>query len=71
MVSFADLSTAAGLKALNDHLVTRSYIAGYIPSLLLSLKHSQTAHIRWFLTPSLGYVCIKKSDVLIQVPGIQ
>jgi len=29
MVSFKDLGSDAGLKALNDHLATRSYIEGY------------------------------------------
>jgi len=32
MVTFGDVSTSAGLKALNEHLATRSYIEGYVPS---------------------------------------
>jgi elongation factor 1-beta len=31
MASFGDLSTPAGLKALNEHLATKSYIEGYVP----------------------------------------
>merc|ERR1712212_816241 len=31
MVSFGDLSTSSGLKVLNEHLATRSYIEGYVP----------------------------------------
>merc|ERR1719210_1910130 len=31
MGSFGDLSTPAGLKALNEHLATKSYIEGYVP----------------------------------------
>merc|ERR1711973_410321 len=32
MVAFGDLSTPSGLKALNEHLASRSYIEGYVPS---------------------------------------
>jgi len=32
MVAFGDLSTPTGLKALNEHLASRSYIEGYVPS---------------------------------------
>ena len=32
MVAFKDLQSDAGLKALNEHLATRSYIEGYQPS---------------------------------------
>merc|ERR1712168_1502662 len=32
MVTFGDLKTECGLKALNDYLSTRSYIEGYVPS---------------------------------------
>merc|ERR1711931_405137 len=32
MVAFGDLSTAAGTKALNNHLASRSYVEGYVPS---------------------------------------
>ena len=32
MVAFKDLHSDAGLKSLNDHLATRSYIDGYTPS---------------------------------------
>merc|ERR1712156_323220 len=31
MVAFGDLSAPSGLKALNEHLATRSYIEGYVP----------------------------------------
>merc|ERR1711931_316677 len=31
MLAFGDLSTSSGLKALNEHLATRSYIEGYVP----------------------------------------
>jgi len=57
MVSFGDLSTSSGLKALNEHLATRSYIEGYVPcqadvSTLSSLASSPSAeycHIaRWY-----------------------
>jgi len=57
MLAFGDLSTSSGLKALNEHLATRSYIEGYVPcqadvSTLSSLASSPSAeycHIaRWY-----------------------
>merc|ERR1712183_759754 len=57
MLAFGDLSTSSGLKALNEHLATRSYIEGYVPcqadvSTLYSLASSPSAeycHIaRWY-----------------------
>merc|ERR1711973_217852 len=57
MVAFGDLSTPSGLKALNEHLASRSYIEGYVPSQadtsifsLLSCEPSKEfAHsARWF-----------------------
>merc|ERR1712013_390756 len=32
MVAFGDLKSATGLKSLNEHLASRSYIEGYVPS---------------------------------------
>jgi len=57
MVAFGDLSTPSGLKALNEHLASRSYIAGYVPSqadtsifsLLSCEPGKEFAHsARWF-----------------------
>merc|ERR1712133_332441 len=57
MVAFGDLSTPAGLKALNEHLATRSYIEGYVPcqadvTILSSMTSSPAAeycHVaRWY-----------------------
>ena len=57
MASFGDLSTPAGLKALNEHLATKSYIEGYVPcqadvSIFASLKTTPDAQYchaaRWF-----------------------
>merc|ERR1712243_541802 len=58
MVSFGDLSTSSGLKALNEHLATRSYIEGYVScqadvstfsSLTTAPSASQYCHIpRWY-----------------------
>lgn len=35
MANFPDLSSAAGLKALDEHLLTRSYISGFVPQFAL------------------------------------
>merc|ERR1711973_530558 len=57
MVAFGDLSTPSGLKALNEHLASRSYIEGYDPSqadtsifsLLSCEPGKEFAHsARWF-----------------------
>merc|ERR1712126_361917 len=57
MVSFGDLSTSSGLKALNEHLATRSYIEGYVPcqadvsilSGLASTPSAEYCHLaRWY-----------------------
>merc|ERR1711973_421241 len=57
MVAFGDLSTPSGLKALNEHLASRSYIEGYVPSqadtsifsLLSCEPGKEFAHsARWF-----------------------
>jgi len=57
MASFGDLSTSSGLKALNDHLATRSYIEGYVPcqadvsifSSLASTPSAEYCHLaRWY-----------------------
>merc|ERR1711872_430210 len=58
MVSFGDLSTSSSLKALNEHLATRSYIEGYVPcqadvstfsSLATAPSAAQYCHIaRWY-----------------------
>merc|ERR1712133_207545 len=57
MVAFGDLSTPAGLKALNEHLATRSYIEGYVPcqadvtilSSMSSSPASEYCHVaRWY-----------------------
>merc|ERR1712212_794554 len=57
MVSFGDLSTSSGLKALNEHLATRSYIEGYVPcqadvsifSSLASTPSAEYCHLaRWY-----------------------
>lgn len=32
MATFGDLTTPAGLKSLNEHLASRSYVEGYVPS---------------------------------------
>jgi len=57
MVSFGDLSTSSGLKALNEHLATRSYIEGYVPcqadvstfSSLASSLSAEYCHVaRWY-----------------------
>merc|ERR1711964_174203 len=44
MVAFGDLSAAAGLKALNEHLASRSYVEGFVPS-QLDVTHSQPSHV--------------------------
>merc|ERR1712243_499330 len=58
MVSFGDLSTSSGLKALNEHLATKSYIEGYVPcqadvstfsSLATAPSAAQYCHLaRWY-----------------------
>merc|ERR1712002_1379599 len=57
MASFGDLSTSSGLKALNDHLATKSYIKGYVPcqadvsifSSLASTPSAEYCHLaRWY-----------------------
>merc|ERR1712004_631641 len=57
MVAFGDLSTPSGLKALNEHLATRSYIEGYVPcqadvstfSSMSSSPDAQYCHAaRWY-----------------------
>jgi elongation factor 1-beta len=57
MPSFTDLKSTAGLKQLNDHLATKSYIDGYAPSSsdvsvfegLASAPSSDLEHIsRWY-----------------------
>merc|ERR1712180_116880 len=57
MVAFGDLSTSSGLKALNEHLATRSYIEGYVPcqadvstfSSMSSSPDAQYCHAaRWY-----------------------
>jgi len=57
MVVFGDLSTAAGLKSLNEHLASRSYIEGYVPSQgdvtafssLAGSPEAQYVHVaRWY-----------------------
>merc|ERR1712243_178090 len=58
MVSFGDLSTSSGLKALNEHLATKSYIEGYVPcqadvstfsSLATAPRAAQYCHLaRWY-----------------------
>jgi len=57
MAAFGDLKTPAGLKALNEHLASRSYVGGYTPSqsdvtTLASLSgqpDGQYVHVlRWF-----------------------
>merc|ERR1711931_383996 len=57
MVAFGDLSTAAGTKALNNHLASRSYVEGYVPSqadvtafsALACAPDAQFVHVaRWY-----------------------
>merc|ERR1711970_1514583 len=57
MVTFGDLSTSSGLKALNEHLATRSYIEGYVPcqadvsifSSLATAPSAEYCHLaRWY-----------------------
>jgi len=57
MVAFGDLSAAAGLKALNEHLASRSYVEGFVPSqfdvttftALTCAPDAQYAHVaRWY-----------------------
>merc|ERR1711970_1633746 len=57
MVAFGDLSTSSGLKALNEHLATRSYIEGYVPcqadvsifSSLATAPSAEYCHVaRWY-----------------------
>merc|ERR1712156_1331178 len=57
MVAFGDLSAPSGLKALNEHLATRSYIEGYVPcqadvstfSSMSSSPDAQYCHAaRWY-----------------------
>jgi len=57
MLAFGDLSTSSGLKALNEHLATRSYIEGYVPcqadvsifSSLASTPSAEYCHLaRWY-----------------------
>jgi elongation factor 1-beta len=57
MVTFGDLTTSAALQSLNEHLASRSYVGGYIPSqadvtnftALPSTPDTQYVHIaRWY-----------------------
>jgi len=59
-MEFKDLNSAVGLKLLNDHLTTRSYISGYAPSqndvsvfraitIDLSKEKDQTNAKRWYM----------------------
>merc|ERR1712083_1174675 len=57
MVTFGDLSTSSCLKALNEHLATRSYIEGYVPcqadvsifSSLATAPSAEYCHLaRWY-----------------------
>ena len=59
-MEFKDLNSALGLKLLNDHLTTRSYISGYAPSqndvsvfraiaIDLSKEKDQTNAKRWYM----------------------
>merc|ERR1712013_978685 len=57
MVAFGDLKSATGLKSLNEHLASRSYIEGYVPSQsdvvtisdLSTVPEAQYVHVlRWY-----------------------
>ncbi|XP_042063153.1 elongation factor 1-delta-like [Salvia splendens] len=68
-VSFSDLSSAAGLKKLDEYLLTRSYITGYQAS-----KDDLTVYAAIAKPPSSDYVNVSRwfnhIDALLRISGV-
>ncbi|KAL0425266.1 UNVERIFIED_CONTAM: Elongation factor 1-delta [Sesamum radiatum] len=68
-VSFHDLSSAAGLKKLDDYLLSRSYITGYQAS-----KDDLTVHAALSKAPSANYVNVSRwynhIEALLRISGV-
>ncbi|XP_057767480.1 elongation factor 1-delta-like [Salvia miltiorrhiza] len=68
-VSFSDLSSAAGLKKLDEYLLTRSYITGYQAS-----KDDLTVYAAVAKPPSSDYVNVSRwfnhIDALLRISGV-
>ncbi|KAL1563641.1 elongation factor 1-delta-like [Salvia divinorum] len=68
-VSFSDLSSAAGLKKLDEYLLTRSYITGYQAS-----KDDLTVYVAIAKPPSSDYVNVSRwfnhIDALLRISGV-
>jgi len=68
-VSFSDLSSAAGLKKLDDYLLTRSYITGYQAS-----KDDVAVYSALAKPPSSDYVNVSRwyshIDALLRISGV-
>ncbi|XP_024031521.1 LOW QUALITY PROTEIN: elongation factor 1-delta [Morus notabilis] len=68
-VTFYDLGSAAGLKKLDDYLLTRSYITGYQAS-----KDDITVHTGLSKAPSAEYVNVSRwynhIEALLRISGV-
>jgi len=68
-VSFSDLSSAAGIKKLDDYLLTRSYITGYQAS-----KDDVAVYSALAKPPSSDYVNVSRwyshIDALLRISGV-
>ncbi|GFP82462.1 elongation factor 1-delta [Phtheirospermum japonicum] len=68
-VTFHDLSSAAGLKKLDDYLLSRSYITGYQAS-----KDDVTVHAALSKPPSPDYVNVSRwynhIEALLRISGV-
>ncbi|KAL8474566.1 hypothetical protein ACS0TY_031137 [Phlomoides rotata] len=68
-VSFSDLSSAAGLKKLDDYLLSRSYITGYQAS-----KDDLVVHAALSKPPSSDYVNVSRwynhIEALLRISGV-
>ncbi|KAL1553970.1 elongation factor 1-delta-like [Salvia divinorum] len=68
-VSFSDLSSAAGLKKLDEYLLSRSYISGYQAS-----KDDLTVYAAIAKPPSSDYVNVSRwfnhIDALLRISGV-
>ncbi|KAG8362839.1 hypothetical protein BUALT_BualtUnG0032400 [Buddleja alternifolia] len=68
-VAFYDLSSASGLKKLDDYLLSRSYITGYQAS-----KDDLTVHAALSKPPSSDYVNVSRwynhIDALLRISGV-
>ncbi|GMY33048.1 elongation factor 1-delta [Fagus crenata] len=68
-VTFYDVNSPSGLKKLDDHLLTRSYISGYQAS-----KDDITVHAALSKAPSVEYVNVSRwyshIDALLRISGV-